>query len=154
MVNRIRAKLILRLHSQGISGRAIAASQGMSRHSISAVLQAAEAMGVSFEDVVEASDEDVYGLLFPGRGEHESIYVQPDWGRVHKELSRTGVTLKLLHGEYLDMCGEQNRLGMGYDRFCKSYEKWTRVQGVSSRVARKAARQVEAGLVGSDHGPC
>ena len=153
MVNRIRAKLILRLHSQGISGRAIAASQGMSRHSISAVLQAAEAMGVSFEDVVEASDEDVYGLLFPGRGEHESIYVQPDWGRVHKELSRTGVTLKLLHGEYQDMVA-MSGMAMSYDRFCKSYEKWTRVQGVSSRVARKAARQVEAGLVRPDHGTC
>ena len=42
MVRKIRAKLILQLRSEGLSGRAIAASQGMSRKSITAVLEAAD----------------------------------------------------------------------------------------------------------------
>ena len=46
----------------------------------------------------------MYALVFPGRSEHESVFVQPDWERVHRELARVGVTLKLLHGEYLDGC--------------------------------------------------
>ena len=38
MVRKIQAKLVLRLHAQGLSGRAIARSQGMSRRSVSDVL--------------------------------------------------------------------------------------------------------------------
>ena len=38
MVRKIRAKLVLQLRAEGLSGRAIAASQGMSRKSVTAVL--------------------------------------------------------------------------------------------------------------------
>lgn len=37
MVRKIQAKLVLRLHGQGVSGRAIARSQGMSRRSVADV---------------------------------------------------------------------------------------------------------------------
>ena len=99
MVRKIRAKLILQLRADGLSGRAIAASQGMSRKSITAVLDAAEAAGIGWDEVAELEDEQVYAKLFPGRGEHESVFAQPDWERVHREMARVGVTLKLLHGE-------------------------------------------------------
>ena len=42
MVRKIQAKLVLRLHAQGLSGRAIARSQGMSRRSVSDVLDGGE----------------------------------------------------------------------------------------------------------------
>lgn len=32
------------------------------------------------------------------------LCAQPDWGFVHRELARVGVTLKLLHGEHRDAC--------------------------------------------------
>ena len=41
MVRKIKAKLVLRLREEGFSGRQIAA-QGMSRHSVTAVIEAAE----------------------------------------------------------------------------------------------------------------
>src|SRR5699024_8751262 len=94
MVRKIRAKLVLRLRAEGLSGRAIAASQGMSRKSITAVLEAADATGTSWDDVADLADGEVYALLFPGRGEHESVFAQPDWERVHREMARVGVTLK------------------------------------------------------------
>ncbi len=93
MVRKIQAKLVLRLHAQGLSGRAIARSQGMSRRSVSDVLDAARAVGVGWDDVAGKTDGEVYALLFPGRGERESVYEQPDWARVHRELARVGVTL-------------------------------------------------------------
>lgn len=40
------------------------------------------------------TDDEVYALLFPGRGAIESAHEQPDWARVHGELGRVGVTLK------------------------------------------------------------
>ena len=42
MVRKIRAKLILQLRANGLSGRAIASSQGMSPKSITAVLDAGD----------------------------------------------------------------------------------------------------------------
>jgi transposase len=98
MVRKIRAKLVLQLRAEGLSGRAIAASQGMSRKSITAVLEAADAAGVAWDDIADSSDRDVYARLFPGRGEHQSVFAQPDWDQVHREMARVGVTLKLPQG--------------------------------------------------------
>ena len=128
MVRKIQAKRVLRLHAQGLSGRAIARSQGMSRRSVPDVLDAARAVGVGWDDVAGKTDGEVYALLFPGRGERESVYERPDWAKVHRELARVGVTLGILHGEYVDGCRRTGKSHMGYDRFCKLYaayvQKW------------------------------
>lgn len=59
MVRKIRAKLVLQLRAEGLSGRAIAASQGMSRKSITAVLEAADAAGVGWDDVADLAEGQV-----------------------------------------------------------------------------------------------
>jgi transposase len=143
MVRKIRAKLILQLRAEGLSGRAIAASQGMSRKSITAVLEAADAAGIQWDDVAEKPEGEVYSLLFPGRGEHQSVFAQPDWDRVHREMARVGVTLKLLHGEYADECVATGAPSMGYDRFCRTYQRHVLVTGAASRVGHKAGQTVE-----------
>ena len=89
MVRKIRAKLVLRLRPEGFSGRQIAA-QGMSRHSVAAVIEAADREGVGWDDIADLDERAVYARLFPGRGEHESVYAQPDWRVVHRELARVG----------------------------------------------------------------
>ncbi len=63
MVRKIKAKLVLQLRAEGLSGRAIASSQGMSRKSITAVLEAADAAGISWDDVAERLEGEVYALL-------------------------------------------------------------------------------------------
>jgi transposase len=143
MVRKIRAKRVLQLRAEGLSGRAIAASQGMSRKSITAVLEAADAAGVGWDEIKDRSDGEVYGLLFPGRGEHQSVFAQPDWDRVHSQLARVGVTLKLLHGEYADACVSKGEPAMGYDRFCRTYQRHMLVTGAASRVGHKAGQTVE-----------
>lgn len=142
MVRRIRAKLVLRLRAEGFSGRQIAA-QGMSRHSVTAVIEAADREGVGWDDVADLDEAAVYERLFPGRGEHESVYAQPDWAVVHRELARVGVTLKVLHGEYVDRCRAERCAAMGYDRFCKNYQQHVLVSGAASRVGHKAGQSVE-----------
>ena len=54
MVRKIRAKLVLQLRAEGLSGRAIAASQQMSRKSVTAVLDAADGAGVAWDEVSKA----------------------------------------------------------------------------------------------------
>ncbi len=142
MVRKIRAKLVLRLRAEGFSGRQIAA-QGMSRHSVAAVIEAADREGVGWDDIADLDEMAVYARLFPGRGEHESVHAQPDWPVVHRELARVGVTLKLLHGEYVDRCHAEGSTAMGYDRFCKNYSQHVLVAGAASRVGHKAGQSVE-----------
>ena len=135
MVRRIKAKLVLRLRAEGFSKRQIEA-QGMSRHSVIAVFEAADREGIDYDAVAGLDDAEVYARLFPGRGEHDSVHAQPDWDRVHKELAKVGVTLKLLHGEYVDTCRSRGEPAMGYDRFCKSYGHHVLITGAASRVIR------------------
>ena len=59
MVRKIQAKLVLRLHGQGLSGRAIARSQGMSRRSVADVLDAAKAAGIGWGEARQKP-----GLMF------------------------------------------------------------------------------------------
>ena len=66
-----------------------------------------------WDDIADSSDGEVYARLFPGRGEHQSVFAQPDWDQVHREMARVGVTLKLLHGEYADSCAADRRAGDG-----------------------------------------
>ena len=143
MVRKIRAKLVLQLRAEGLSGRAISASQGMSRKSVRAVFEAADAAGIGWDDVAGLPDGQVYSRLFPGRGEHESVFAQPDWEQVHRELARVGVTLKLLHSEYAETCAARGDLAMGYDRFCRTYQRYVLVTGAASRVGHKAGQSVE-----------
>ncbi|EIC06235.1 IS21 family transposase [Microbacterium sp.] len=142
MVRRIKAKLVLRLRAEGFSKRQIEA-QGMSRHSVIAVFDAADREGIDYDAVAGLDDAEVYSRLFPGRGEHDSVHAQPDWGQVHKELAKVGVTLKLLHGEYVDACRGRGEPAMGYDRFCKSYQHHVLITGAASRVSHKAGQSVE-----------
>lgn len=142
MVRKIKAKLVLRLRSEGLSRRQIAA-QGMSRRSVDEVIAAADRERLGYDDVKVLPDADVYARLFPGRGEHDSVYVQPDWDGVHRELAKVGVTLKLLHGEYRDAAAAAGSPAMGYDRFCKTYQQHVLVTGLASRVGHKAGQSVE-----------
>ena len=143
MVRKIRAKLVLQLRAEGLSGRAIAGSQAMSRKSVTQVLEAADAAGLGWDDVKDRADSEVYGLLFPGRGDHHSVFAQPDWKAIHKEMARVGVTLKLLHGEYADECAAAGDPAMSYDRFCRTYQRHVLVTGAASRVGHKAAQTIE-----------
>ncbi|TKW74822.1 MAG: IS21 family transposase, partial [Bradyrhizobium icense] len=138
----MKAKLVLRLRAEGFTGRQIAA-QGMSRHSVAAVIDAADREGLSWDDVADLDEQAVYARLFPGRGEHVSVHAQPDWEQVHKELARVGVTLKLLHGEYVDDCRTAGTTAMGYDRFCKNYQQHVLIAGAASRVGHKAGQTIE-----------
>lgn len=45
----------------------------MSRRSVADVLYAAKAAGIGWDDVANRPDDEVYALLFPGRGERGSV---------------------------------------------------------------------------------
>ena len=148
MARKIRAREALRLLESGMSRNAIARSQGMSKHSVQAVSEAAEAAGIGWAEAEGMSDAEVYAALFPEKVRDRDVYPDPDWGRVHRELARVGVTLKRLHEEYRDEQRSKGEPFMSYDRFCKRYREFTVRRQVVSRVGHRAGRILEVDWAG------
>jgi transposase len=66
--------------------------------------------------------------LYPST-EKIAVRVGPDCAWIHRERRRPGVTLELLHHEYL----EKEPGGYGYTQFCELYRRWAKQRGVSMR---------------------
>lgn len=143
MANKIKAKLALQLREAGVSANKVYAAHRISKKSQKEVLDAAASLGITYADVADLPDDEVYRMLFPDRNRHVSVFEEPDWEYVHRELAKVGVTLQLLHSEYRDVCRESGAVAMGYDRFCKQYGAYTLSKQVTSRVGHKAGRIVE-----------
>jgi transposase len=122
----------------GRSHREVARSLAKSVGVISATLaRAAEAGLDSWEAVGALSDEALdgrmYGVPAGGRGR-----VLPDFAVVHAEHKRPGVTLELLHLEYL----QQHPDGYLYTQFCEYYRRWLKRRRLSMRQLHRAGEKL------------
>ena len=104
MANKINVKLILQLRDAGLSRNSIASTRHISRHSVSDVLYIADRKGISYADISNLDDNQVYRMFYPDKYSEETMYRDPDYEYVHRELRKVGVTLKLLWQEYKDKC--------------------------------------------------
>lgn len=121
---------ILRLKwGLGKSHREAAQSLGISAGAVGTVMRRAQAAGLTWEQA-EALGEDelearLYGPTRPAGEERP----RPDPVWIHLERRRPGVTLRLLHLEYL----EQHPNGYGYTTFCNVYRDWLSKHRLSMR---------------------
>ena len=143
MARKIRAKLIMELREQGMSRRSIAQTRHMSMDSVCEVFGIAEERGIAWGDVEGMPDEDVYRLFYPDRGVRESVFEDPDWVYVHKEMAKVGVNLRLLHDEYRERCRREGKVAMGYTKFCGDYGTWTAANNLTKRIEHKAGVSCE-----------
>lgn len=143
MVAKIQAKTILRLRAAGLSRSTIAKSHKMAKKSVCSVFDRADELDIGYDDVADKDDDEVYRLVFPEKFCTERIFEQPDWDYVHKELGRTGVTLLLLHAEYVDSCKQTGGVFMSYATFCREYDSYVVSRDLTSHIERKAGRSVE-----------
>jgi len=133
-----KAKEILRQKwLLGRSHRAIAASAGVGVGSVSEIAGRAHAAGLATWDAIEALDEAALeARLYPARAAGQRPL--PDPAYLHTELSRKGVTLQLLHVEYL----EQHRDGYGYTQFCEHYRLWLKSHAPTMRQVHRAGEKL------------
>ena len=145
MARKIQVRLIMQLRAAGLSQTEIARTHHMSKTSVSEVFRLAQERKITFADLEEKSNAECYRLFFPSKHPEETLYESPDYGYVHKELSRTGVTLKLLWKEYRDRCKCQSLLAYGYSRFCDGYGEFVLSQNLTNRLSHKpgVASQVD-----------
>ena len=94
----IQYRKILELHFNAISQCTISTSVGSSRYTVSDVVKRAKNLGLErLTDTM--TNQWLEELLFPEKQAIEKGYSPPDWEKVHKELQKKNVTLKLLHTE-------------------------------------------------------
>lgn len=99
-VRKIREILRLK-HEVGLSNRAIARARKLSNSTVGEYLRRARAAGVSWPLTEGLGEEALYRQLFPEtQGAAETDRPLPGWEEVRCELSRKGVTLRLLWIEY------------------------------------------------------
>lgn len=111
----------LRLRTQGMSGRQIAASLSLGRATISDYFRRADLAKLEWPLPDDLTDAALEEMLFPSHCDVPKRQIaQPNWNYVHHELRRKGVTLALLWQEYR----EAHTQGYGYSRYCELYTRW------------------------------
>lgn len=137
MANKINVKLILELRKAGLSRNMIASTRHMSRRSVSDVIHISDSQGITYSDVRDLDEAEVYRMFYPDKYAIEMMYEQPNYEYVHSELKRVGVTLKLLWQEYQDKCKTVNTIPMGYTKFCNGYGNYTIANKLTNHLEHK-----------------
>jgi len=130
----LRQKWELRL-----SHRQVARSLGVGLGTVSQTVRRAREAGLADWAAVQALDEDtlaqrLYGAV-PVAGVPRLV---PDCSWIHTELRQPGVTLQLLHLEYL----QRHPAGYRYSQFCEHYRRWVRRQRRSMRQVHRAGEKL------------
>jgi transposase len=140
-----KVREVLRLHFEcGRSQREIARSCAIGAGTVSDYLKRAREAGLDWESARVLGEAELESRLFrysqrPTVGERAAI----DFGLIHQELKRAGVTLQLLWVEY-----QQSVQARGdgsqpyqYSQFCELYRGWRKTLGVSLRQVHRAGEK-------------
>lgn len=129
---------ILRLRWQeGLTVRQVARSVGRSVGGVQKAISRAMKAGLNWAGVEGLDEVALEQRLYGAPCVLGAERARPDPVYIHKELRRVGVTLELLHLEYL----EEHPNGLRYTAFCDTYRRWLRTAGVVMRQTHKAGEK-------------
>ena len=149
MARKILVKLIMELRAAGMSQTSIAKSRHMSKTSVSEVFGIAQERKISYEDIRDKTPEESYEIFYPDKQDYSHLFTLPDYAYIHKELSKTGVTLKLLWKEYGDKSEDSGNLSVGYTKFCTGYAEFTNANSLTNHLLHKPGVSAEVDWGGS-----
>ena len=134
-----KAREILRLkHEVGLAHRAIAKALGVSVSSVGEVSSRAKKAALTWPLPDDLGDDALGVKLYGVSKAAAPRHALPDLARVHVELRREGVTLELLHLEYL----EANPGGYRRSRYCGLYREWLAKQSPTMRQTHRAGERI------------
>lgn len=136
-MRKIREVLRLTFGEQ-LSRRQVSAATGVAVTTVSDYVGRARAAGVSWPLPAGLDDEGLERLLYPPTAPSQAARPAPEWGYVHRELRRKGVTLQLLWLEYRQAHPD----GYGYSQFCNLYRAWARRVDVVMRQVHRAGEKL------------
>jgi transposase len=127
-------KELLRLKYEArLSHQQIALALRISKGGVAKYVGLAEAAGLNFWAAIEALDEQALKARLVNRGPAHARVVMPEFARIHRELSRKGVTLMLLWQEYV--AAHQGERTWGRTQFFEHYRAF-------AQSLRRSMRQV------------
>lgn len=139
-MSKVREILRLRLELQR-SVREVARALGVSVGVVSSVTSRAIDAQLDVAGIASLDDEALEAKLYGGRSassRRDPSRPVPDPVWIHTELRRSGVTLELLHMEYL----ESHANGYRYTAFCDVYRAWLARQQLSMRQVHRGGEKL------------
>jgi transposase len=136
-MRKIRDVLRLSL-GEGLPRRRVGAAVGLPYTTVADYLMRARAAGVGWPLPEAMDDAALEARLYPPAPAAAAGRSPPDFGAVHGELRRKGVTLELLWVEYR----ERHPDGYGYSQFCNRYRQWARRVDVVMRQEHRAGEKL------------
>jgi len=140
---------ILRLYSLEVSKRNIALSCGVSRNTVSKVIEAAEEHEIFWPFDDSKTDKILEGILFPKEDSAvKSDRPMPDFDYIRKELLRNGVSKKLLWSEYCEECRMKKQEPLMYSQFCYYIQQDEQKRRATMHIPRRPGEQAEVDWAG------
>jgi hypothetical protein len=121
----------------GQSHRAVAESLGIGDGTVGTTVLRARAAGLDWAQVESLTDEVLEARVYGPPTPPTHHRVVPDCAYLHAERRKPGVTLELLHLEYL----EQHPDGYRYTQFCEFYRRWCKRRGFSMRQVHQGGEK-------------
>lgn len=137
-MRKIKDVLRLKLDAR-LSHQKIAAALDISKGVVSKYVALAAAAGLDWPAVRDV-DEAALERRLLASPEKPRDHVQPDYGRLHHELRRKGVTLMLLWEEH--RADYADRQTYGYTQFCENYRRFARQIKRSMRQVHRAGEKL------------
>src|ERR1700722_20332220 len=132
-------EILRQKHELKRSHREVARSLGVSSGAVAAAMSRSRKVGLDWSQIQTLSDEALEEKLYgPRGGKRHGRAPLPDPAHLHVELRRPGVTLQLLHLEYL----EQHPNGYRYTAFCAHYSEWVGKRSPSMRQVHHGGDKV------------
>ncbi len=133
-----KTKEVLRLKwVLGRSHREIHRAMRIGVATVSEAATGAKAAGLDWAAVEILSETELEARLYPPP-EPGKARALPDPLHLHLELKRPGMTLRLLHVEYL----EQDPNGYAYTQFCQHYRDWLTKRRLTMRQVHRAGEKL------------
>src|SRR5471030_277744 len=137
-MRKIRDVLRLKLDAK-LSHEQIAGALGISKGVVTKYVGLSAAAGLDWPTVQDADEITLERLLLVAPQKPRN-HVQPDYGRLHQELRRKGMTLMLLWEEY--RAEHADRQTYAYSQFCDNYRRFARQLKRSMRQIHRAGEKL------------
>ena len=139
---------ILALSFDGVSQRTISSTTGHARNTVSEVIQRAINLNITqLNDTM--TNVWLEEFLYPEKQAIEKGYYPVDWEKVHKELQKKHVTLKLLHLEYAISAKEARKIPYAYRTFAEKYGHYAQKFKLTMPLRRKPGEIMEVDWAGA-----
>ena len=142
MAVKFNLRLCLQLMDQGISLNTISKQYHISKHTSSKVKRRKEELEFDTAKLECYSDTELGKLFFPNLYESEDIYAPIDYEYIHNELSKPGVTLKLLWNEYCIKIND-GKYPVSYSKFCRGYTEHVQNHNYTNHIQHKPGIRTE-----------